>query len=90
VEKRDVGPVMMSELKIGDHIQTANGAYTQVYGFSHIKQMCQFLQLPLEYPMDCNVKHNIPLEKTPKHLVFVVRKNQIIAIPASYVVVGIE
>jgi V8-like Glu-specific endopeptidase len=89
VEKKDIGNVLMSELKVGDHIRAANGDYTQVYGFSHTNHDVEtkFLQLFLEDD-ELLDEYNLPLEITSKHLVFVERNNKFVAIPASDVVVG--
>jgi V8-like Glu-specific endopeptidase len=90
VETKDSGIIKMSKLKIGDHIRAGDGIFTQVYGFGHVDHDAEtnFMQLHLEELLHENDRHDIPLEITSNHLVFVERNSKVVAVPSSDIVVG--
>jgi Hint module len=79
----------MSEVKIGDYVMTADGEYSQVYGFGHFDPdlEVEFLQLYLK--AQNRSEEQQPLEISSHHLLFVQKAmHQSQVIPASDVVIG--
>jgi Hint module len=90
VQVQGVGDVNISQVQIGDYVQTGNnGHFTQVYGFGHYDPDWEatFQQIILK-DEDKGVDHFPSLEITSQHLVFVERNQKQYTIPASDIVVG--
>jgi len=64
VRVRDIGPLPLSDLRVGDHVQTAGGEYHEVYAFGHHDELASALYLEI------STANGTALEVSPKHLVF--------------------
>lgn len=90
VEVKDIGSILIGQLRIGDYVRGRNGSFTQVYGFGHRNHNLQtkLLQISFEDQANSKTENGIPLEISSTHLIFVKRNNKIVILPASDVVVG--
>lgn len=94
VEVKDMGHIQIAHLKIGDHVRTSDGQFTQVYGFGHMDPAKEavFLQIffdgyigKREHYMNAS---SFVLEISPRHLLMMDISNQKYPIRASEVIVG--
>jgi Hint module len=79
----------MNKLKIGDHVMSGDGTFTQVYGFGHLDHNREeyFIQIEMEdRKLDDISSSNLTI--SPMHLIFIERNHQILTIRAMDVAVG--
>jgi len=82
---KDIGPVYMKDLKIGDMVNVANNMYSKVYSFGHKDKYTE-----VEYILLHSNSLQQPLKVSRQHMVFVIDKlqQQKNAIPASLIRTG--
>jgi Hint module/Trypsin len=90
VEVQNVGPVWMSQLKVGDYVKSGQAnQYTQVYGFGHHdhSQETEFLQIRfvnlLKAPLEISARHYVFIDTNDKQ-----EKSSSMVKTASDVIVG--
>jgi Hint module len=92
VEVKDVGPIPIHLLHVGDMVQSSEKTFTQIYGFGHLdpNQVGTFLRISFENKDDSDLDQSTSfIELSLQHLLTIERTNgESYHIAAGNVVVG--
>jgi Hint module len=91
VTVKDLGPIPINLLRIGDMVKSNDDIYTQVYGFGHLDHQHEGTFLHITFKMCDRQTCQYPalfLEISARHLVMITKNENSYHIPAMDVVVG--